>query len=103
MKLFSNNFEDFVLDMVTDIRSEAINPRRTVVVNMDTVKGFFKKGAMYSPRLEEIIPKIAQVNEYFVHSGKIFFVDKHSENSTEFNTYPPHCMEIGRASCRERV
>ena len=37
MKLFSNKFEDFVLDMVTDIRSEAINPRRTVVVNMDTV------------------------------------------------------------------
>ena len=103
MKLFSNKFEDFVLDMVTYIRSEDINPRRTVVVNMDTVNGFFKKGAMYSPRLEEIIPKIAQVNEYFVHSGKIFFVDKHSENSTEFNTYPPHCMDEEECSIIEEL
>lgn len=92
MKIFSNKFEDFVLDMVTDIRSEALNPRKTVVVNMDTINGFFKKGNMYSPRLKEIIPKIVQVNEYFVHSEKVFFADTHTEESAEFITYPPHCM-----------
>ena len=56
MKIFSNKFEDFVLDMVTDIREEAINPRRTAVINMNTVNGFFKKGDMYSNRLEDVIP-----------------------------------------------
>lgn len=93
MKIFSNKFEDFVLDMVTDIRTDALNPRRTVVINMDTINGFFKHGNMYSPRLKEIIPKIVQVNEYFVHSEKIFFADKHTEESVEFATYPPHCMD----------
>ena len=93
MKIFSNKFEDFVLDMVTDIRTDALNPRKTVVINMDTINGFFKHGNMYSPRLKEIIPKIVQVNEYFVHSEKIFFADKHTEESVEFATYPPHCMD----------
>ena len=37
MKIFSNKFEDFVLDMVTDIRTDALNPRKTVVINMDTI------------------------------------------------------------------
>ena len=93
MKIFSNKFEDFVLDMVTDIREEAINPRRTAVINMNTVNGFFKKGDMYSNRLEEVIPKIVQTNEYFVHSGKIFFTDFHTEDSLEFKTFPPHCID----------
>lgn len=75
-----------------DIRKMQINPDTAVVVNVDVINGFFKSGALASVRLEKIIPKIERVNEEFINSRKIFFVDTHTQMSTEFSAYPPHCI-----------
>ena len=75
------------------IRSLIVNPETTVVVNMDTINGFFKKGALASPRLNAILPMIKKVNEYYLDSPKIFFTDTHTKDSTEFDAYPAHCVD----------
>lgn len=92
MSFFTNNTEKLVREMTVEIRSESINPKTTVVINMDTVNGFFKEGRLSSPRLNSIIPKIVQVNEYFLNSKKLFFVDSHTYNSTELKAFPEHCV-----------
>lgn len=88
----TNNTEKLVKEMTSDIRTAIINPKTTVVINMDTINGFFKEGNLASQRLNAIIPKIVQVNEYFLNSKKIFFVDCHTYNSPELNSYPEHCV-----------
>lgn len=93
MALFYSNFEKAVREMAQPIRSVAMNPKRTVVINVDTINGFFRIGALSSPRLEAVIPKIMEVNEYFAFSRKVFFVDRHTDSSPELKVYPSHCVE----------
>ena len=91
--LFASPFEKTVREITVDIRSMILNPETTVVVNVDTINGFFKKGALASPRLTAIIPQIKKVNEYFLDSPKIFFADTHTKDSEEFTSYPAHCTD----------
>lgn len=90
---FTPQYEKTVREVTVNIRTYITNPETTVVINMDTVNGFFKKGALASPRLKAIIPEIVRVNEYYLDSPKIFFADTHTKNSEEFDTYPEHCVD----------
>lgn len=94
MAFFRSDFEKTVREMVVPLRSRPLNPKKTVVVNMDTINGFFVHGALASPRLAAIIPQIVRVNEYFGFSRKLFFIDRHYENSPEFSSYPEHCVDL---------
>lgn len=93
MAIFTSNFEKAIREMTVAIRSVALNPKRTVVVNVDVINGFFREGALASPRMEAVIPKIVELNEYFAFSRKLFFVDRHTEESPELKSYPPHCIQ----------
>lgn len=94
MAFFRSDFEKAVREMVVPIRSKALNPKRTVVINVDTINGFFYHGALSSPRLAAVVPQIVRVNEYFGFSKKLFFVDRHYDNSPEFTSYPEHCVDL---------
>lgn len=87
-----NQMEKLLRDVTIDIRKLNLNPATTVVVNVDTINGFFKAGALASPRLDRITGKIEKVNEFFLDSKKVFFIDTHTHNSTEFSAYPTHCV-----------
>ena len=90
---FTPQYEKTVREVTVSIRTYITDPETTVVVNMDTVNGFFKKGKMASSRLNSIIPQLIRVNEYYLDSPKIFFTDTHTSRSEEFETYPSHCVD----------
>ena len=92
MALFGNSVDKLIREATVDIRSLSINPKTTVVVNIYTIEGFFTEGDLSSPRLSQIAPKILRVNEYFLLSPKLFFIDTHTNASTELLTYPSHCV-----------
>ena len=103
MAFFRSDFEKAVSEMVVPIRSKALNPKKTAVINVDTINGFFYQGALASPRLAAIVPEIVKVNEYFGFSKKLFFVDRHYDNSPEFTAYPPHCVDFAECEIIEEL
>lgn len=98
---FRSDFEKTVREMVVPLRSKPLNPKKTVVVNIDTINGFFVHGALSSPRLAAVVPAIVRVNEYFGFSKKLFFVDRHYDNSPEFSVYPEHCVDLSECEIIE--
>ena len=78
------------LNTLPTIKLKTLNKENTVIVNMDMIEGFAKKGALYSDRIKEIIPYVVKINESFVDYIKIFFADTYSKQSVEFETYPEH-------------
>jgi nicotinamidase-related amidase len=64
----------------------------TAVIVVDMINGFAKKGALYSGRIEGIIPYLTKVLSLFKGYHKIFFADQHTEDSVEFLSYPAHCL-----------
>jgi nicotinamidase-related amidase len=75
------------------LQVQTLEKARTVLVNVDVIKGFCKFGALYSPRNEEIIMPVVKINQVMKDFTKIFFRDKHSDGSLEFNSYPRHCTD----------
>lgn len=90
---FTPQHEKTLREITVPIRTYVTDPERTVIVNMDTVNGFFKKGKMASARLRAIIPQLVRVNDYYQESPKLFFVDAHTPKSEEFETFPVHCVD----------
>lgn len=91
--LFVPQHEKTLREVIVPIRTFITDPETTVVVNIDTINGYFKKGKLASPRLKAIIPQIKRVNEYYLDSPKIFFTDAHTASSEEFETFPEHCVD----------
>ncbi len=103
MGLFDTDLEKVVSHMVKDIRKVPMNPRTTVVVNVDTINGLFRYGSLSTPRLESVIPEIVRVNEYFLSSRKLFLIDNHLPDSTEFKAFPKHCCDEYETSVIEEL
>jgi len=103
MGLFESDLERIVSGMAKDIRKVPMNPKTTVVVNVDTVNGFFREGSLSSPRLETVIPEIVKVNEYFLSSRKLFLIDNHLPDSVEFKAFPRHCCDDFECSVIEEL
>lgn len=93
MGFLNKNTERIVTNSTVSIRSLILDPSRTVIVNMNTVGGYFEKGRMFSPLLKSVLPKIVRTNEYFLNSRKLFIVDYHTDSSSELSFFPPHCAE----------
>ncbi len=69
---------------------------RELLVNVDMVNGFVKKGAMADTYIKHIIPEhiklMTEMQEK--ENGEIAIIkDTHKENCREFNRYPVHCVE----------
>lgn len=67
----------------------------TLLLIVDMIGGFARKGALYSPRTERMIPRVADFAKKCGDKGiqKVAFADCHPANSPEFSSYPPHCLE----------
>lgn len=76
------------------IKLEELESEKTLLVIVDMNKGFAKKGALYSDRVEGIINKVQNIAEKAKYLGIeiIAFTDFHNEESPEFGAYPEHCM-----------
>lgn len=66
-----------------------------IVIITDTVNGFMKGGALANPNAMHIVPKQIQLVEKILKRNGLLVIVKecHDENCTEFNDFPPHCIE----------
>ena len=69
-------------------------PRRVIVV-VDMLVCFCRRGALYSPRYD---PIVAPMRDYLAAAEAegvplIFLVDTHTPDDPEFAMFPPHCVE----------
>lgn len=93
MGIFTGNFERIVTERTLNIRKLLLDPDRTAIININTSEGIFRKGGLWSPHFSSAIPQLVRVNEYLLHSRKVFAVDYHSKKSTELRIFPEHCTE----------
>ncbi len=77
------------------------NKEDTLVVMIDMINGFAKFGALASPNVKKLIPKMDNfLSKATKHKLPILaYKDVHtSENSIEFDFYPQHCIK-GSEEC----
>lgn len=83
------------LDNLPSEEISNINLEKTQLYIIDMNNGFSKSGALYSPRINNLIKPIYDFSMYIskkVHNI-IAFTDSHPINCLEFSTYPSHCLE----------
>jgi nicotinamidase-related amidase len=66
-----------------------------LLVVVDMVNGFAKKGVMADPYINHITPELIKlIKKVLGEEEAIAFIkDTHYENSTEFKKFPPHCIK----------
>jgi len=87
-----------IFDMQNEIRGKVVNltdlpKEKTALIVVDMVNGFVHTGIMSSPRVVNIIDNVVAINERTYGYKKIFFLEQHDEDSTEFKTYAKHCIK----------
>ncbi len=83
-----------VLAKLTAIQLKNLQGKQTALVIVDMVNGFVREGALKSPRVEGLIPEIAELSKACdkLQITKLAFADCHTKASPEFDAYPAHCM-----------
>lgn len=82
-------------DTLEDLELKTLDFNRTMLLIVDINKGFAKKGALYSNRIEKLINPISNLAKAALEKGvKVkAFTDYHTEKSIELRSYPNHCMD----------
>ncbi len=65
----------------------------TAILIVDMVNGFTKFGSLYSDRSEKNIIQVKEILKKASNYKKIFIADSHNADSTEFLSYPKHCIK----------
>ncbi len=73
---------------------ESSQQRRAIVV-VDMLVGFCRRGSLYSPRYDRIVPHLVERLEAAEAAGVpiVFLIDTHAADDPEFEMFPPHCVE----------
>ena len=68
---------------------------RKLLIVVDMVNGFAKKGNMAEPNIQHITPECERLVKEFLEKGYqvIYITDCHKENCNEFLKFPVHCVE----------
>lgn len=83
------------LDNLPIMNLSDLNLNNTGLFIVDINNGFAKGGALYSPRIENLINPIVNFTKSVSNDIKsiIAFTDYHTNKSTELLNYPTHCIE----------
>jgi nicotinamidase-related amidase len=84
-----DSFETLQRLKVEELAGEAA----LIVIDMNN--GFARKGALYSPRIEALIPEVSRIANAFAKVKDIPLIivnEDHPEDAREFASYPPHCV-----------
>ncbi|WP_058486189.1 cysteine hydrolase family protein [Defluviitalea phaphyphila] len=84
-----DSFNDLEVLNVEDLVGEA------ALIIIDMNNGFAKKGALYSERVEALIPEVSNIAHSFNKNKEIPIIivnENHPKDSMEFKAYPPHCI-----------
>lgn len=88
---------EVILNLLNDLPAAGLcnlDPQKTALVIIDMVNGFARQGMLKSDRIEKLIPGIAELAEKCNSKGIpiLNFTDSHTQNCSEFEAYPPHCI-----------
>jgi nicotinamidase-related amidase len=77
------------------LKLSELDPNHTVLVVVDVINGFAKEGALASSRVGEIVPNVKRLMQMATANDikTVAFADCHNENSIEFESFTPHCLE----------
>lgn len=83
------------LNNLKTLDKEVFDPKKTMAISIDINNGFAKKGALYSPRTEKLIPDTKKLLTELSEVGVtiLAYTDTHTKLSPELQAYPEHCME----------
>ncbi len=68
---------------------------KKLLIVVDMVNGFAKKGNMADPNIQHITPECERLVKEFLEKGYqvVYITDCHKENCNEFLKFPVHCVE----------
>ncbi|MBP5426616.1 MAG: cysteine hydrolase [Clostridiales bacterium] len=83
------------LESTEVLNVENLSKSDTVLVVVDMVNGFVKRGNLASSRIKSIVDPIRKVKDKCDALGirVLAFADCHTENSEELRMFPKHCMK----------
>lgn len=66
----------------------------TALIVVDVINGFTTVGALSSERVANVIGKVGKLMRSAIERNVnvVFFADSHTKDSTEFKSFPPHCL-----------
>ncbi len=82
-----------------DLAAELTEPARAAVMAVDMVVGFCYEGALASPRVAGIVPRVVELFKRADALGVRHFIltqDAHSPDAVEFSAFGPHCQAGSR-------
>ena len=103
----STPFLNYVQGWFDELRPASLDeligeqPERVGIFCVDVLVGFCQEGALASPRINAVVPAIAELFTAAYARGVRNFVlpqDTHDEKAVEFGQYPPHCIAGTRES-----
>lgn len=100
----SGEFLEWMVDWkqsLNEISLEEIStrPDKMALFSVDLIWGFCRQGPLASERVADVVPSVVTLFEKMHRYGVknyILFQDSHSEDSTQFESYGPHCVSGSR-------
>ena len=73
----------------------SLTDQKSLLVVVDMINGFINQGALADPSINLITPNITKlVDIYTKHQQPVLaFIDAHSEDAIEFQSFPTHCLK----------
>ena len=65
---------------------------KKIIFVIDMINGFCKEGALADPKIMGIVPELHDFIEKY-EGEKVEIRDSHTNDSLEFKSFPPHCLE----------
>lgn len=89
---------EYMVETLSNLQAldfESLEPKKTMLASLDMNNGFAKSGALYSPRVEKLIPGIAKLTSMCLQHDilSIAYTDSHPSSSPELESYPNHCLQ----------
>ena len=95
-KSFLSYLDQWMSDLpVLSLSELAENPEKVAIISVDVTKGFCNQGALFSPRVAEIVQPIVELmkNAWDKNIRHIILSqDSHEPQAVEFSSWPPHCI-----------
>jgi nicotinamidase-related amidase len=96
----SQSFIEFLESWQNDLPRKPLteivtNPEKTAILSMDMINGFCTTGALASPRVQAIVPRLTSLFTSAWEMGVrhiILTQDTHDPDALEFEAYAPHCI-----------
>ena len=96
-EMLTNDFKGIYewFNSLSALTPDDIKPNTTLHVIVDMINGFVKEGALSSCEVLSINNSVAQFTRFCKSRNiqTIALADEHTSDSTEFSTYPVHCLK----------